>query len=37
MPYEERVEIIRNLKMVDNIAVCYGDAETNDARGAIPM
>ena len=35
MPYSERVEIIRNLKMVDNIAVCYGDAETNDACGAI--
>ena len=34
--HEERVEIIRNPKMVDNIAVCYGDAETNDARGAIP-
>ena len=28
MPYEERLAIIQNLKMVDRIAVCYNDAET---------
>ena len=35
MPYNERLAIIRNLNMVDNIAVCYGDAQSNDACGAI--
>lgn len=35
MPYEERLEIIRNLNMVDDIAICYNDAESNDACGAI--
>ena len=35
MPYNERLAIISNLNMVDNIAVCYGDAESNDACGAI--
>lgn len=35
MPYEERLEIIRNLHMVDDIAICYNDAESNDACGAI--
>ena len=35
MPYQERLEIIRNLEMVDDIAICYNDAEQNDACGAI--
>jgi len=35
MPYEERLEIIRNLNMVDDIAICYNDALNNDACGAI--
>ena len=35
MPYNERLAIIRNINMVDNIAVCYGDAQSNDACGAI--
>lgn len=35
MPYKERLEIIRNLAMVDDIAICYNDAEQNDACGAI--
>ena len=35
MPYKERLAIIENLQMVARIAVCYNDAETNDACGAI--
>ena len=35
MPYQERLEIIRNLEMVDDIAICYNDAEQNDACCAI--
>lgn len=35
MPYTERLEIIKNLSMVDDIAICYNDAENNDACGAI--
>jgi len=35
MSYQERTEIIRNLKMVDRVIPVMGDDRTDDATGAI--